>query len=112
LNYPLNSLDADLVAGVSYSFTDARFNGIQNFPSTELEPLGLLNARIGLDAENWSLSLYGKNLTNELEFVSVLYNEGNGATIFATPSGGFDIAITDAAVNTPRTIGVQLTLRH
>ncbi|MEM1133540.1 MAG: TonB-dependent receptor [Pseudomonadota bacterium] len=98
-----------LKGGVSYSHTGSRFSTPQNFVSTELAPLDIFNIRLGFEGEWWSLQAYVRNLTNDVEFVTLFGNEGQSG--FRTPDGGFDLVVTDAAVNRPRTIGLVGTLK-
>jgi hypothetical protein len=53
----------NLIANVGFSFEDEKFVQVHNLaktPTTEL-----LNARVGIAADRWEVSLFGKNLTDE-----------------------------------------------
>ncbi|SMF61910.1 TonB-dependent receptor [Allosphingosinicella indica] len=72
-------------AHVDYTYQDNFFYGPDN---TNFEPgYGLLDARIGFgDSEDrWSVTLYGKNLTNKLYRVSVIPFLGDESSLYGPP---------------------------
>lgn len=60
---PLGSGDIALYANTSFSFEDAKYIQVDNLAKTG--DAFLLNARIGVRSESWSLTLFGRNLTDE-----------------------------------------------
>ncbi|MDM7955107.1 TonB-dependent receptor [Blastomonas sp.] len=77
--------DLAIKSHVDYVYQDSFFYGPDN---TNVEPgYGLLNARIGIGAEDgsWTVSLWGKNLTNRLYRVSVIPFLGDEASLYGTP---------------------------
>lgn len=55
-----------LVTNVSYEHRGSQHFNSRNSFGSERDALNLLDARIALQAERWSISLWGKNLTDEL----------------------------------------------
>ena len=108
LNYPLGDGSLSLTGNISYSYTGPRFSSVVNFPSSRMEPLNILNLRLGVEGDNWSLVGFASNLTNDVEFTSVL---GSLAVANVTPDGELDFFPSDVAVNRPRTMGVEATFR-
>jgi outer membrane receptor protein involved in Fe transport len=94
----------------SFSYVGERYAQPQNVPSTELESLSLLNLNLGLKNDRLRIGIYGQNLLNDVERVS-----STAAVLGA--SVGADNRITDlnrqfASVNTPRSIGIQLSVEY
>ncbi|GAB5487540.1 MAG: TonB-dependent receptor [Parasphingorhabdus sp.] len=108
LNYPIGDGPLSITGHVSYNYTGSRFSSVVNFPSSRMEPLNILNLRLGVESENWSLVGYVSNLANDVEFTSVL---GSLAVANVTPNGELDFFPSDVAINRPRTIGVEATFR-
>ncbi|HWW57615.1 MAG TPA: TonB-dependent receptor [Sphingopyxis sp.] len=74
-----------LKAHVDYVYQDSIFYGPDN---TNREPgYGQLNARLGIGAidDRWTISLWGKNLTNKLYRVSVIPFLGDEASLYGAP---------------------------
>ncbi|WP_417459030.1 TonB-dependent receptor [Kordiimonas sp.] len=105
--FPLKD-SLSLIGHVGYSHTGSRFSTVTNVPSSKMEPLDILNLRLGLEGESWSLVFFVSNLTNDVEFVSIA---GSLGLPVLTPSGELDFIPTDVAVNRPRTIGLETTFR-
>lgn len=75
----------DLIGGVSYSYQDQMFWGPDN---TNFEDgYGILNARIGVGATDgqWTVSLWGKNLNDELYRTSIIPFAGDEVSLFGAP---------------------------
>ena len=108
--YPTGWNNANLVGRVDFNYIDKRFTTAQNFPTTEIGSLELLNLRAGIENERWSLVGYVSNLLNDLELTNVLAAP-NGAVLV---NGVLDtpIATTVTYTNRPRTFGVNLTYRY
>ena len=82
-------------ATLDYRWVDDRFLEATNQPSDVAESYGVLNASIGLFDinETWSVSVWGRNLTNE-EYLTYLNN---------IPNAGFNVLI----FGEQRTIGMS-----
>lgn len=101
--------ELEAVGHLAYQYVGARFATNQNFPASELDAQSFLNVRIGLQSERWSLQAFLDNALDTLEFQSLA---GNNAAVFRNAAGELDFRPTAAAVNRPRTYGVELTLRY
>jgi iron complex outermembrane receptor protein len=106
-----------LVYGLNYSYKDDYYivgNTVQRAQAADsglVEAFGLLDASISYETESWSVSLWGKNLTEEDYFVHVLdvgtnYNAGPGNS--AVPVAGL---WTFGTLNPPRTYGVEFRFK-
>jgi hypothetical protein len=84
------------LARISYSYTGDSIVSLTR-PEFETPSYYLLNARFGIEAEKWELSIFGDNLTDEF----VTYK----AETFPQPFVG-----TVWGIGRPRTIGVNLRL--
>ena len=51
----------------SFSYVDERYGSVQNFPATLFGSMEILNLRLGIRGDKWSLTAYGNNLLNDLE---------------------------------------------
>ena len=73
---------------------------LDNHPGTAIDAFGLLDASLSYEYKNWSVALFGNNLTDEdaysHTFAVVPNAQGGTFWKFATP-------------RVPRTYGVQLT---
>jgi iron complex outermembrane receptor protein len=89
--YPNVLEGLDLVSNLSYSHTGDRLNMLEVGKLDQMVPaLDLVNVRIGLEQEAWSIFLYANNLLNDIE-----------PTFFS------DVSVdTLEFVNTPRTVGL------
>lgn len=90
-----------LVSNLRYEHRGSQFFEAANIPDWKRESLNLLDARIALESENgWTLSLWGKNLTDKIFAEDVV-------PVFADP------AIRTAATfrSVPRTYGVEFNYR-
>lgn len=85
---------------ISYNWRDDYQGTLDNHPGTAIDAFGLLDASLGYEYQNWSVALFGNNLTDEdaysHTFAVVPNAQGGTFWKFATP-------------RTPRTYGVQLT---
>jgi len=78
----------------TWQYTGSRYGDLAN--TQELDAYNILNARIGVEADKWSVYLFADNLTDEL----AVYAPGTQGTL--------DTII----VNQPRTIGLKLSYRY
>ncbi len=86
----------ELVTQLDYVYRDDYFSNPDNLAINHNESLGLLNGRVGFEAERWSIYLWGKNLTDE--------------TVQVINSRSF-LGIPRATYNDPATYGVALNVR-
>lgn len=125
-NSPSNIPGLTLTAGYSYSrpvgggewsfnssgsfqFIDERYSNVQNYRSARLNTLEYLNLRAGFSNDVWSIDLYGANLLNDVEAISI---GSNALQQFITPEGELDAPIIATSVNRPRSVGISVRLRY
>ncbi len=108
---------AFLVYGLNYSWKDDYYiiaNTVQRpqaLDSGLVESYGLLDASISYETEKWSLSLWGKNLTEEDYFMHVLdvgTNYAAGPNNAPIPVAGL---WTFGTINPPRTYGLEFRFK-
>ncbi|MDG1988174.1 MAG: TonB-dependent receptor [Halieaceae bacterium] len=88
---------AFLVTNVSYTWKDDYYisastsvikpnygGGAESFNPSKVDAFGLLDTSINYETESWSISIFGKNLTDENYFMSFLDVGGN---VVATGAG-------------------------
>lgn len=98
-DYPVGAGGLRLTGGFDYQYTGERYTSPQNFPTSELDPLEILNLRIGLESGRWSVMAYLNNALNSIEYVSLgVSNTAPGAPI------------STAFVNRPRTAGLAVSV--
>jgi len=97
-----------LTGHVSYNYIGSRFSTVTNFPASEMPSLGILNLRVGLEANNWSIVAFADNLTNNVEFTSI---DGNLGLPLVNANGELDFFADTVSVNRPRTVGLEATFR-
>lgn len=97
--YPLGN-GMDVVARVDYFRTGPIYFDTLNTPGTKRKPIDLVDARIGLDAENWSFTLWARNLFDER------YN-ADGVVLVVPNVTAFNF-VTKAP---PRTWGAEVSFR-
>ena len=103
-DYPLgNSLS--LFGHGNFSYVDERFGAAQNFPATNLGSMEILNLRFGVRGDRWSLTVYGNNLTNDLEKQATVA-PSNAA--FIDENGVLDANVSQVFGNRPTTVGLML----
>lgn len=125
-NNPANIPEITLAAGYSFSrpigatgwmlnsngtfqYVGERYSNVQNFPSAQLDSLEFLNLKIGVSNDAFSINLFGTNLLNDIEAVSI---GSNPLQQFITPGGELDAPIIATSVNRPRTLGVSVSVRY
>lgn len=106
---PIGSAGWTLNSTGSFQYVGERYSNVQNYASAELEPLELVNLRIGVSNDIWSIDVFGTNLLNDIEAVSI---GSNPFQQFITADGQLDAPPLSTSVNRPRTIGVSLSLRY
>src|SRR5690606_15450402 len=81
IRHPLTDA-LELIGGVSYSYQDQMFWGPEN--ANREDGYGLLNARLGVGAPDgrWTVSLWGKNLNDELYRTSIIPFVGDEVSVF------------------------------
>ena len=89
----------------SFSYVDERYGAVQNFPSTLFGSMEILNLRLGVRGDRWSLTAYGNNLLNDIEKQATVA-PSNGA--FIDENGVLDANLSQVFVNRPLTMGLML----
>lgn len=98
-DYTLPAAGGDVSFRLAYSWRDDYEATLTNHPGTEIKAFGLLDASISYDHGNtWSVSLFGRNLTDEDEFAW---------TFAVTPAPDGSSFWNMAYPRTPRTYGVE-----
>ena len=105
-----------LVYGLNYSYKDDYYitaNTVSANPGVPglVESYGLLDASVSYERENWSVSLWGKNLTDESYFLHVL----DVGTNYAAGPGNSAVPVpglwTFGTISAPRTYGVEFRFK-
>ena len=106
-----------LVYGLNYSYKDDYYiiaNTVQRAAAQDsglVKAFGLLDASVTYEAENWSVSLWGKNLTEEDYFLHVL----DVGTNYAAGPNNSPVVVpglwTFGTMNPPRTYGVEFRFK-
>lgn len=109
IRYPISHGGTMLTAHAAYQYVGSRFATNQNFPSSKLRQLRMLNLRLGFESTVWAVHAFVDNALNEVEFQALA---GNNAAVFLNADGDLDFLPTAAATNRPRTVGVEITLRY
>jgi len=103
-DYPVGA-GLSLFGHGSFSYVDERYGAVQNFPSTLLGSMEILNLRLGVRGDWWSLTAYGNNLLNDLEKQATVA-PSNAAYI--DENGVLDANLSQVFVNRPLTVGLML----
>ena len=99
----------NVISNGSFQYVGERFSTTENFVSTKVPSLEILNVRVGVEGERWALKLFVTNALNQIE---EQFLDSNGAGAFVDADGRLDAPVSLAVVNRPRTIGVDLTVRY
>lgn len=99
-----------LVSSGNFQYVGERYSDASNFPSGELDSLGILNLRLGFESERLSLTAFVRNALNDVEVISA----GVSATQATRDANGnaIDGPVTAQYINQPRSIGVGFTVRY
>jgi hypothetical protein len=92
----------DFHATVDVMYTDDQFVDVTLNPDVEQESFTKVNARLALEADNWTLALVGKNLTDE-DISSFVTDTPLSATLGSPSYTGY--------MERQRTIAVQALYR-
>ena len=106
--FPISGQGMLFTGHVSYNYVGQRFSTVTNFPSSRMSSLGILNLRLGVETDSWSVVAYADNLANEVEFTSI---DGNLGLPLVNANGDLDFFADTFAVNRPRTIGLEANFR-
>lgn len=107
---PTSNINANIHADYSYSDRISTNDAFQNklYPELYNHTRGrTLNSQIEFSSadERWSVSVWGKNLTDNFQLT-----QADDASVFLTTSPG--TAFWRVSQNSPRTFGVTLTVRN
>lgn len=106
---PLGSNGWMFTSTGSFQYIGERYSDVQNYPSGRLDTLESLNLSVELSNDVWSVGLFGTNLLNDIEAVSI---GSNPLQQFITADGELDAPVIGTSVNRPRTIGVRASFRY
>jgi outer membrane receptor protein involved in Fe transport len=101
--------NATLVGHLDYEYVGDRYSSAQNFVSSKLPSMGLVNARLGVEVNHWSVVGFVTNATNEIRPLAIATT---GVQAFVNGSGRLDAPVNQVSINRPRTLGVEITLRY
>ncbi len=92
-NYELAVGSGEIFFGGDAAYEDDTFGLVANVPGTEQEPGLRLDARIGYRSENdrWTVTLWGKNLTDREYFRANTFAGGSQSQVFAAPPLTFGV---------------------
>lgn len=105
---PLNDTWQLTSSGV-FQYVGERYSAVQNYPSTKLDSLEILNLRLGVESDRWSANIFASNLLNDIEAVRV---DSNVLAQTVSANGVLDSPPISVSVNRPRAFGLSLTLRY
>lgn len=108
LRYPLDSNDLDLTGQIAFQYIGERETFPQNFATGKLGSMEMLNLRVGLEREWWSLTAYMTNVLNDLELQATTIPTSSARLV----NGVLDGPLSSAFINRPRTTGLTLTVRY
>lgn len=84
----------NLLARLEYNRTGSVWFDSANTPGTKRNPVGLVNARLGVEGETWEISLWARNLLNKqwrMENVILVTGIGTFNPGFEAPDGSYGI---------------------
>ncbi|MBW8295142.1 TonB-dependent receptor [Sphingopyxis sp.] len=108
LRYPLDSDDLELTGQIAFQYIGERETFPQNFATGKLGSMEMLNLRVGLEREWWSLTAYMTNVLNDLELQATTIPTSSARLV----NGVLDGPLSSAFINRPRTTGLTLTVRY
>jgi hypothetical protein len=95
-----------LVVGVDLTAEGSKFAQVHNLIETGNRMY--LNARVGLETDNWSVQLWGRNLNDDDTATDILrYVDGRGLTYFA----GLGTRAFTVSLPKPRQVGLTATYK-
>ena len=108
LRSPLGSDDLELTGQIAFQYIGERETFPQNFATGKLGSMEMLNLRVGLEREWWSLTAYMTNVLNDLELQATTIPTSSARLV----DGVLDGPLSSAFINRPRTTGLTLTVRY
>ena len=85
----------DLFGRLDFQYTDDRFTSPQNFELSKIGSLEILNVRLGVGNDRWTLAAYLDNALDDIEY-----------QLLGLAVGG--VAVVTSYVNRPQTVGLAL----
>ena len=84
--------------------------GCESYNPSKVDAFGLLDASINYETENWTISIFGKNLTDENYFMSFLDVGGNVVATSPTDTTAVyaDGLWSFGTLNRPRYFGAEV----
>lgn len=100
LNYQQEIGEGALTGRVSYNWRDDYQGTVSNFPGSQIDSFGLLDASLSYNLGQWRIGVFGRNLTDEdaYQHTFVVAPNSNGSSLF-----------TFANSRPPRHFGVEVT---
>jgi len=108
INYPLGDGGTSLTGQVAFQYIGERETFPQNFRTGKLGSMEMLNIRVGIERESWSLTAYVNNLLNDLELQATTIPTSSARLV----NGVLDGPLSSAFINRPRTAGLTVTVRY
>ncbi len=107
---PFFSGDVDWLIDVNAIWQDERF--VEDTNATKFESYWLVDARLGLQGENWDATLYIDNLLDDDTIITGGSGPDFGAQVTETGfTAGFGVTHFFAQMPDPRTMGIRLNYR-
>lgn len=106
---PLGSNGWMFTSTGSFQYIGERYSDVQNYPTARLDTLESVNLSVELSNDVWSVGLFGTNLLNDIEAVSI---GSNPLQQFINADGELDAPVIGTSVNRPRTVGVRASFRY
>lgn len=100
LNYQQDLGKGGLTGRLSYNWRDDYWGTVSNFPGSQVDSFGLLDLSLSYDIEQWRMSIFGRNLTDE---------DAYQHTFAVAPNSDGSSLFTFANPRPPRTFGVEVT---
>lgn len=108
MRYPVGGNGMEITGQIAFQHIGERETFPQNFATGKLGSMEMLNLRVGLEKEQWSLTAYVTNLLNDLELQATTIPTSSARLV----NGVLDGPLSSAFINRPRTAGLTLTVRY
>ncbi|MGV3479015.1 MAG: TonB-dependent receptor [Sphingobium sp.] len=108
ISYPLGDGGTSLTGQIAFQYVGERETFPQNFRTGKLGSMEMLNIRLGIERESWSLTAYVNNLLNDLELQATTIPTSSARLV----NGVLDGPLSSAFINRPRTAGLTVTVRY
>lgn len=106
---PIGTGSLRLTSNGVYQHVGERYSSPQNFVSTKLESLDIINLRVGIEGDRFSVNLFANNLLNDVEATR---QYTSATSQFIDGNGNLDASIVSTSVNQPRVVGLSLGVKY